>query len=178
MTEAIPTPLDRMIGAWRLDPKATSVEFHTTAMWGIAKVVGTITAIHGSGSVDNDGQVSGELVLDAASIDTKIKRRDKHLRGRDFFDVEKFPEFTFAASEATPLPDGTVGIKGSLRIRDQSHPVELVAALTTSSAERITLSGEVTIDRRQWGVSAATMGAGVANVVVTAGFVRYSTSGD
>jgi polyisoprenoid-binding protein YceI len=84
MTEVTPTSLAGMVGTWQLDPKATIIEFHTTAMWGLAKVAGTIRAVQGSGAVGDDGAVSGELVLDAASIDTKIKRRDKHLRGRDF----------------------------------------------------------------------------------------------
>jgi polyisoprenoid-binding protein YceI len=162
-----------MVGAWQLDPKVTSIEFHTTAMWGLAKVTGTIRAVQGGGAVVDGGAVSGELVLDAASIDTKIKRRDKHLRGRDFFDVGTYPSLTFAATEATLLPNGTVRIKGSLRIKDQSRPIELVATATAPSAHRIVLSGEVVIDRREWGVSRAPMGAGLANrVVVVAQFVR------
>jgi polyisoprenoid-binding protein YceI len=171
MTEATSTILTGVMGTWQLDPKTTTVEFHTTAHWGPSKVVGTVRALEGRGTVGDDGGVSGDLVLDATSIDTKIKRRDKHLRGRDFFDVSRYPTFTFTASEATPLPEGTVGIKGTLRIKDQSHPIELVATLTTPSAGRITLSGVAVIDRRQWGVVGAPMGAGLVNrVVVVAQF--------
>ena len=174
MTEATATSLAGMVGTWQLDPKHTTVEFHTTAMWGLAKVTGTVRAVQGSGLVGDDGGVSGDLVLDATSIDTKIKRRDKHLRGRDFLDVGTYPTFTFTVSDATaPSHEGTVEIKGSLRIKDQSHPVELVATLTTPSVERITLSGELAVDRRQWGVSRAPMGAGLVNrVTVVAQFVR------
>jgi polyisoprenoid-binding protein YceI len=172
MTEASPMYFAGMIGTWQLDPKTTTIEFHTTAMWGLAKVTGTLRAVEGRGAVGDDGAVSGELVLDAASIDTKIKRRDKHLRGRHFFDVGAYPALTFTASEATLKPDGTVGIKGSLQIKDQSLPLELVATLATPSAEKITISGEISIDRRQWGLSRGPMGAGFANlVVVVAQFV-------
>jgi polyisoprenoid-binding protein YceI len=88
-------------------------------------------------------------------------------------DVGRYPTVTFAASEVTLSPEGTVGIKGSLRIKDESHPIEFVATLAVPSVARITLSGEVAIDRRQWGVSRAPMGAGLANrVVVVAQFVR------
>ncbi len=142
-------------------------------MWGLTKVNGTISAGHGSGAVCDDGLVSGELVLDAASIDTGLKRRDKHLRGRDFFDVATYPAFTFTVSEATVLPDVAVEIKGSLRIKDQSRPLDLVATLTMQAPERIALSAEAAIDRREWGVSRTPMGAGLANrVVVVAEFVR------
>ena len=142
-------------------------------MWGVAKVTDTISTVHGSGTVGDDGVVSGELVLDAISLDTRLKRRDKHLRGRDFFDVDTYPTFTFTASEATVLPDGAVGIKGSLRIKDKSCPLDVVATLTMQASGRITLGAEAAIDRREWGVSWAPMGAGLANrVVVVAQFVR------
>ena len=173
MIEATTTNLAEMVGTWQLDPKHTIVGFHTTAFWGLTKVTGTVRAVQGSGLVGDDGGVSGELVLDAKSIDTKIKRRDKHLRGSDFLDVGTYPTFTFTAVEATLSPEGIVRINGSLRIKDQSHPIELVATLTTPSAERVTLSGEVEIDRRQWGVSRAPLGAGLVNrVVVVAQFAR------
>lgn len=173
MIQATPTSLAGLVGTWHLDPKNTTVTFHTTAMWGLAKVTGTISTVHGSGAVGDDGVASGELVLDAASIDTRLKRRDKHLRGRDFFDVATYHSFTFTASEATVLPDGAVGIKGSLRIKDRSCPLDLVATLTMQTPERIALSAEAVIDRREWGVSRAPMGAGFANrVVVVTQFVR------
>jgi polyisoprenoid-binding protein YceI len=173
MTEAAAATLAELAGTWQLDPKNTCVEFHTTAMWGLAKVVGTVRAVKGGGVVGHDGEVSGELVLDASSIDTKIKRRDKHLRGRGFFDVGTYPNFTFTAFDASALNDETVSIKGSLRIKDQAHPIEFAADLSTPSAERIVLTAEVAVDRRQWGVSRAPMGAGVtSSVIIVAHFMR------
>jgi polyisoprenoid-binding protein YceI len=142
-------------------------------MWGIAKVKGTFRAVGGGAVVGEQGTISGELVVDATSIDTKNNKRDKHLRSDDFFDVSKHPTLTFTASEAIPASDGTVKIQGALCIKDQSHPIELVARLTQPSPDRVILSAETTIDRRRWGMSWAKMGTGVVNrVVVVAHFVR------
>jgi polyisoprenoid-binding protein YceI len=142
-------------------------------MWGRVKVVGTVDAVQGGGTIGDGGAVSGELVMDAASIDTQINRRDRHLRGKGFLDVSTYPTLTFTASEAASLPDGTVVLKGSLQIKDQTRPIEVIVTLTASSNERITIGGASTIDRRQWGVSRAPLGAGLVNRVhVTAEFVR------
>ena len=43
---------------------------------------------------DNPGGAIIELSVDVASIDTKIKRRDNHLRTEDSFDVENYPTAT------------------------------------------------------------------------------------
>ena len=174
MTESGSTSLLASVaGTWQLDPESTSIEIHTKAMWGLAKVTGTLRALRGSGVVGDDGAVSGELVVDAASINTKNKRRDTHLRSADFFDVGRYPTLSFTVSEAVPSSDGTVRVKGALQIKDQSHPIELVATSTKPSPDRVIVRAEATIDRSQWGMTWAKMGARLVNrVVVVAQFVR------
>src|SRR5262245_20869515 len=89
-------------GTWQLDPAGTSIELRAKAMWGLAKVRGRINALDGSGVVGEDGTVSGTIVFDATSIDSKNKKRDTHLRSGDFFEVEKYPTFTYSATGASP----------------------------------------------------------------------------
>lgn len=171
-TATLPAPATAA-GRWQLDPKSTTIEFHTKAMWGLARVMGTFGALSGSGVVGDQGAIAGELVVDATSIDTKNKRRDKHLRGADFFDVSKYPTFSFSASEVVPSGDGTLKIKGALRIKDQSQTIELVATPSYSSPDRVTVNGEATIDRSRWGMTWKMGGAWLVNrVVVGAQFVR------
>jgi polyisoprenoid-binding protein YceI len=167
------TPVPTTAGTWRLDPTSTTIEFHTKAMWGMAKVNGTFTAVSGVGVVGGQGAISGELVVDASSIETKNKRRDKHLRSADFLEVSKYPTFSFTASEVTPSDDGTLTITGALHIKDRSIPIDVVATSTSQSSERVTVTAEATIDRSRWGMTWAKMGAGLVNrVVVVAQFVR------
>ena len=165
--------LSNASGTWRLDPESTSIEFHTKAMWGLAKVKGTFSAESGSAVVGDQGAISGDLVVNAASIDTENKKRDEHLRSADFFEVSKYPTFTFSASEATPSRDGKLNIKGALLIKGKSQPIEFVEATTRSSPDRMTLETQVAIDRRQWGMTWAKLGSGLVNrVVVVAQFER------
>jgi polyisoprenoid-binding protein YceI len=166
-------PLATAAGTWQLDPKGTTIEFHTKAMWGMRKVVGTFSAVSGTGVVAQHGAISGELLVDATSIDTKNKRRDKHLRGADFFDVSRYPTLLFTASEVAPSDGGTLRVKGSLRIKDQSQTLELFALPIQDSPERVTLNAEATIDRSKWGMSWKMGGAWLVNrVVVSAQFIR------
>jgi polyisoprenoid-binding protein YceI len=72
-----------------------------------------------------------------------------------------------------PASNGMLKIQGALRIKDQSHPIELVARLTQPSPDRVILSAGTTIDRCRWGMSWAKIGAGLVNrLVVVAQFVR------
>ena len=142
-------------------------------MWGLAKVRGRFNALEGSGVVGEDGTVYGTIVFDAKSIDTKNKKRDTHLRSADFFEVEKYPTFTYSATGAIPTDEGKLKVTGSLTIKDHSRPVELLVSATQPAPGRATLTAEAEIDRRQWGMTWAKMGAGVINqVVIVAQFTR------
>jgi polyisoprenoid-binding protein YceI len=160
-------------GSWKLDPAGTTVELHTKAMWGLAKVKGTMKAVEGSGIVSEDQGVSGTLVIDASSISTKNKRRDEHLRSADFFEVVKYPTLTYSVSGVTPADDGTFTVSGTLTVHGQTRPLKLLASVVKGAPDRVTLSAEAEIDRSEWGVSWAKLGARLDNhVVVTADFVN------
>src|SRR5713101_6060635 len=68
----------RLAGDWVLDPSRSKVELHTRHMWGLRPVEGVFREVSGLGAVSPAGEVT------AASIDTKNKKRDDHLRSDDF----------------------------------------------------------------------------------------------
>jgi polyisoprenoid-binding protein YceI len=163
--------LSQFAGTWTLDPARTSIVFHTKAMW-ILKVKGQVTALEGSGTVGADGSFSGSLVLDPATIDTKNKKRDAHLRTADFFEVDAYPTMTFTASGARPNGAGKVEVTGTLTIHGQPRPL-VVEADVSATGDAATVVAEVDIDRAAWGLTWAKMGAGLANhVVVSAHFIK------
>ena len=182
MTEMNPNPtspasLGGAAGSWQLDPATTTIELRTKAMWGLARVKGRFNALEGSGVVGEDSTVSGTLVFDAKSVDTRNKRRDAHLRSEDFFDVEKYPTFTYATTGASPTDDGQLKVTGSLTIKGQSRPLELLVTTSQPAPDRAILTAEAEIDRRQWGMTWAKVGAGVINhVAVVAHFNRLEAT--
>jgi polyisoprenoid-binding protein YceI len=163
--------LSAYAGRWTLDPSHTSIEFHTKAMW-VLSVKGTFKSIEGGGTVGTDGSVTGSLVLDAASVDTKKKKRDDHLRTADFFEVNAFPTITFAVTGAHPKGAGKVELTGDLTIHGSARPLTLLADVSSADGTA-TLSAEVDIDRSAWGLTWAKMGAALTNhVVIKARFTK------
>jgi polyisoprenoid-binding protein YceI len=166
------TDLAPYTGAWTLDPARTTITFHTKALW-IFPVKGTARAVEGDGRVGDDGTVGGRLVIDATSIDTGTKKRDQHLQTADFFETNRYPTIEFELSAARPLASNRFAVDGTLVIHGQRQPVTINADVT-SDGTTTTVTGTIDdLDRRQWGLSWAKMGAGVHNkVVATAVFKR------
>ena len=67
--------------------------------------------------------------LKAQSLDTGVPALDKHLKGPDFFDVEKFPEITFKSTEVRQTGVNRGQVTGDLTIRGVTKPVTLEAQL-------------------------------------------------
>jgi polyisoprenoid-binding protein YceI len=165
------TDLSLVSGDWALDPSKTTVEFHTKAMW-VMKVSGTAKATGGGAHIDADGTITGSLVIDAASIDTGNKKRDTHLQGADFFEVIKYPTITFAAKSGTLAPNDVLELQGDLTVHGVSRPITVRADARTTDGTA-TVAAEIPIDRSEWGLSWAKMGAGLHNrIVISAHFVR------
>jgi polyisoprenoid-binding protein YceI len=165
----VASDLSSFTGTWTLDPARTSIEFHTKAMWFLT-VVGTAKATEGSGAVASDGTISGTLVVDAGSIDTKNKKRDTHLRTEDFFEVVKYPTVTFTVASGRLTAPGRVELVGDLTLHGQSRSLTLTGQVEVVGTSA-TVTTEVEIDRSQFGLTWTKMGAGLHNrVVISARF--------
>lgn len=159
-------------GTWTLDPVRTTVTFLTKAMW-VIPVKGTARTLEGRGEVRDDGTVDGRLVIDAASIATGMSKRDTHLRGEDFFDAERHRTIEFDLTSARPLGGDRFTLEGTLLVSGHRRAVTVEATVSSDGATT-TVAGTIDdLDRRQWGLEWAKMGAGVHNrIAVTAVFTR------
>jgi polyisoprenoid-binding protein YceI len=155
MTTQTNADLTSLVGTWRLNPERTSVSFRTTAAW-LIRVRGTLQATEGTAAIDADGGVSGHIVIDAASIDTKIQKRDDHLRSTDFFDVAKHPTITFTVTEVRPAPMGSLEVVGTVAIHGRSTPLTVLAEIGIMG-DSATLSTEVVITKSILGMKKASL---------------------
>ena len=131
-------------GVWHVDPKRSEIGFAVKSM-GLLTVRGIFHEYAGSLNVRGDGAV-GELTIDAASLDTRNRRRDKHLRSSDFFDVERHPRIVFTATGVTAR-DGGVTVTGALAIGSVRLPLELPVNVEHAAGGAVRLEGETTVPR-------------------------------
>jgi YceI-like protein len=91
-----PTPETRpkLAGRWRIDPQASHARFVARTLAGLVKTPGRFRSLSGHLVVDG-AHAAGALVIDSSSIDTGNRIRDRHLRSRDFFDVERHPALRY-----------------------------------------------------------------------------------
>jgi polyisoprenoid-binding protein YceI len=161
--------LSDSVGTWELDRDRTSIAFHTKALW-VFPAKGTFRALEGEGTVAADGSISGRLVIDAPSVDTKNKKRDAHLRTADFFEVDTFPTITYEVTNGRLSGPGTVDLDGILTVHGEAKPLAVSANLSVAAGS-VTVSAEADIDRSAWGLTLRPFGAGLENrMVISAQF--------
>lgn len=137
---------------WRLDPSGSSAEFRVPNFWGLASVKGRIQRLDGWLEVDDDRQWRMELTLDAASLDTGNRRRDRHLRSADFFDVEHHPEVRFRSGSVSDHGGGRLHVEGELEAAGERARLQVEATVKDADG-RLELDAAATVDQRQLGMN-------------------------
>jgi polyisoprenoid-binding protein YceI len=84
------------------------------------------------------------LTGDVKSINTDNEQRDTHLKGADFFDVEKYPSLTFKSKQLKKEEGKKYKLTGELTIHGVTKPVELDVTLngtTVNPNNKKTIAG-------------------------------------
>ena len=116
-------------------------------------------------------QSSVEVTIQAGSIDSAWEKRDEHLRGADFFDVEKHPTMTFKSTGIDVTGDKSAKMTGDLTLLGVTKPVTLDVALNQlgehpfSKKTHAGFTATGTIDRAEYGMTYGVPAVG-QNVVI------------
>jgi polyisoprenoid-binding protein YceI len=146
----------RLAGSWTLDAGRSQIRLATKSMWGMVPVKGVFGEVSGSGTVTEAGEVTGTVTVAAGSIDTKIKKRDDHLRSAHFFDAANHPDITFTVDSIKP-GNGGVRVTGSLTVRGRTRPASFDATVSSADGETW-LDGEIQVNRADFGLTWNQMG--------------------
>jgi polyisoprenoid-binding protein YceI len=163
----------KLAGTWTLDTSRSQIRLRSKSMWGLVAVKGVFGQVEGHGTVSAAGEASGTITVASDSIDTKMKKRDEHLRSAEFFDAANHPSITFTADEIRSSTLG-VTVTGRLSVRGYERPVSFDAQVSSSDGSEVSLDGEVQVDRTDFGLTWSPMGmASVHNAItVHAVFTR------
>jgi polyisoprenoid-binding protein YceI len=143
-----------LAGRWQLDTQRSSVEFRARKFWGLVTVKGHFDEYRGQ--LELSGHPALELTIEAASLQTGIPKRDRHLRSADFFDAESHPRVRFV-SESLELRDDTLKVRGRLSARGRSIPLELKAHVCRIDGE-IEIEAATTAPHRELGMTWSPLG--------------------
>jgi polyisoprenoid-binding protein YceI len=112
---------------WSIDPVHSEISFKVKHLM-ITNVKGSFKIFNASiYTTEKDFTTAGiDLWIDAASITTGDTKRDDHLRGADFFDVQNHKQITFT-SETIGKPDlkGNQEVWGELTMKGVTKNIKL-----------------------------------------------------
>jgi len=105
---------------------------HSTATFAIKHMM--VSTVHGNfgkvtGTVNHDPKdptkSSANIQIDPASLDTRVEKRDAHLKSADFFDVQKCPDMSFKTTKIEKAGDKKYKVAGDLTMHCTTKPVTL-----------------------------------------------------
>jgi polyisoprenoid-binding protein YceI len=155
----IPATLSELSGTYVLDPAHTRLGFVPRHAM-VTKVRGAFNEFEGSAVIDGTDftKSTGQLTIQAASIDTRNEQRDGHLRSNDFLAMEEFPQITFVATNVHQAGATTLDVTGDLTIRGVTNsvtiPFEFEGAATDPYGNlRVGFEGSTVINRKDYGIT-------------------------
>ncbi|MEP7074413.1 MAG: YceI family protein [Acidobacteriota bacterium] len=158
-------------GIYSFDKAHSFIEF-TVNHNGLTEVPGFFRDFTGSINFDSKDITKStvEFTAKATSIDTGIGARDNHLRTKDFFEVDKYPDITFKSTKVEKkgkgyLLTGDFTMKGVTK--SITFPFQIVGWLPADdrSGGKMGIAAETSINRRDYGVTWGTnLPTGIAAV--------------
>jgi polyisoprenoid-binding protein YceI len=140
-----------------IDAPHSGIDFVVPWM-GVSKVHGSFHDFLGVIAYDRTDltRSSVSVVIPTTNLSTNFERRDKDLRGPDFFDVEKYPVATFSSREIVRTSDGYL-LRGDFTLHGVTKAVEIPfvdnGRLRDSAGDdRVGFEGRLTIRRKDYGI--------------------------
>ena len=144
---------------WNVDPAHSGINFSVRHMV-VTKVRGRFTNWKANldlGSNDDLSDAKVDVTIEAASIETGVADRDKHLRSADFLNAEAFPELRFQSKRVEKAGKNSFRVVGDLTIAGVTREVPLDVSYGGRAKdpwgnEKAMFSAETKINREDFGL--------------------------
>jgi len=141
---------------WQIDPTHSHLSFAIRVL-SVSTTRGRFHALRGHLHIDEQNPANSwvEAEVEAASIDTRNKLRDAHLRSAAFFAVKQYPTITFQSTHVEHVDGQGYKVIGNLSMHGVTKPITFDVAYrgqSTLMSARTGLTAKATINRNDFGV--------------------------
>lgn len=136
---------------FQLQTAKSSLKWTGKAAFNNYSLTGTIQPEKGVLVLQKDSLIDLQLSIDMKSLDHKNSNLKRHLRSKDFFEVNKHTRAIFSLNKSILL-EGDTTISGKLTIKDQTH-IEEPKIQINRKANDIVITFEMVINRIQYGIT-------------------------
>ncbi|MBX3168757.1 MAG: YceI family protein [Candidatus Eremiobacteraeota bacterium] len=142
--------------SYKVDPAHSSVVFNIRHL--VSQVEGRFRDFQGSIDYDQKDPRNSKVsfTVKADSIFTDNEKRDAHLKGDDFFAVDKYPNLTFQSKKVSPRGPNKLDVLGTLTIhgvsKDVLVPVQVLGIGPGFQGEVAGFRSDFTINRKDFGI--------------------------
>ncbi len=144
-------------GIYEFDKAHSSIGFRIKHL-GLIEVPGFFRDFTGAINYDakDVSKSSVEFSAKTASVDTGVARRDEHLRSKDFFEVEKYPDMTFKSTKIEKkggqwMVSGNLMMKGATK--KVSFPFDVAGFVESRGSMKMGATAETVVNRRDFNVN-------------------------
>jgi len=145
---------------WAIDSAHSDAHFSVKHLM-ISNVQGDFGNIKGSANYDGEhfGKATVEATIPIGDINTREPKRDGHLKGPDFFDMEKYPTMTFKSKKITTESGDAFKMVGDLTLHGVTKEVVLTGKLSGKPIKdpfgktRLGAEATGTINRKDFGLT-------------------------
>ena len=146
---------------YEIDPEHFSIGFMASHL-GYENVIGMFLEGEGSFTFDAEAGTVTDLriEIDAGSVFTNHKKRDKHLRSPDFLNAREFRKIIFTGASVEKTSETTGLVHGELELTGQKRPVTLEITLNKAAVypfghekETLGISARTTFNRSEFSMT-------------------------
>lgn len=149
--------VNALAATYEIDPDHSSVNFKIRHL--VSKTAGKFDKFKGSFEYEKGKSESWSVnaEIETASINTNTKKRDDHLRSKDFFDVAKYPKITFKSTKVADARSSEAKLHGELTMHGVTKPVELDLEVGGEGKdpwgnERVGFTAKTKLNRKDFGI--------------------------
>lgn len=125
----------------------------------VTRVRGAFARFEGTAHLDvkDPSKCRISAVIDVASVDTRNRQRDEHLRTSDFFDIDHYPNISFTSKGVEQVAGSVYRLEGELTIKTVTRPISIDFEFSGFRVDpfgnnRIGFHGSTVVNRKDWGL--------------------------